>query len=481
MRPALACFFGTMLMLSFSMIDPEMWDAWAYLLILTILTIAGMVVLKPSGLDPLAYLLLTPTVLFGLESMTLRLGWFNIIRYNENSWHSDLTDEALKKAAMLVLAGNAMLWLGFAQPVARRLGERLANQLAKLTADDQFEPMMLRIWGAFGIGISARLYMIVSGITGYFSDLTLVSEASGYIQFLNLIDGFATLSMLLYACILLKQERPRWTPFLAMLGVELGTILLLGFKGMLIYRFIYLGIIYAVIRRRGPYRLMLTGALVLLVLFPINLAARRAYNEGRVQRGDIGSIGRGLIDGMAESFESVSVLDSFADSGKEIVLVSGNFEQFAMVMQYVDTTGTRWYGIDYLYPIFSVIPRAVWPSKPSPSHGGWVYKEIYRMPGDSAESQTVPGDMYLNFGWMGVVFGLFVFGMLGRIAGAVAIRLTSIRLIPLAPFLIHGFGMPISDLGAHLTNLIRTIVIYSLVLVFLTPRVHRLGAGDRQP
>jgi hypothetical protein len=70
--------------------------------------------------------------------------------------------------------------------------------------------------------------------------------------------------------------------------------------------------------------------------------------------------------------------------------------------------------LDYLGVAF--IPRALWPEKPTIAKGAWFALRIGQA-NVMADGQimnsinmTIPGELYLNFGWMGVFIGLLLFG-----------------------------------------------------------------------
>jgi hypothetical protein len=70
--------------------------------------------------------------------------------------------------------------------------------------------------------------------------------------------------------------------------------------------------------------------------------------------------------------------------------------------------------LDYLGVAF--IPRALWPEKPTIAKGAWFALRIGQAnvtpTGDIMNSinMTIPGELYLNFGWTGVLLGLLLFG-----------------------------------------------------------------------
>jgi hypothetical protein len=72
--------------------------------------------------------------------------------------------------------------------------------------------------------------------------------------------------------------------------------------------------------------------------------------------------------------------------------------------------------LDYLG--YAFIPRFLWPEKPLIAKGAWFALEIgqayTRRDGSISNSvaMTIPGELYLNFGWPGVLVGCLLYGML---------------------------------------------------------------------
>jgi hypothetical protein len=61
------------------------------------------------------------------------------------------------------------------------------------------------------------------------------------------------------------------------------------------------------------------------------------------------------------------------------------------------------------------IPRAIWPTKPTLSIGGWYALTVLGWPEGPQAAVTVPGDLYLNFGMLGVFGGMLGYGLLLRL------------------------------------------------------------------
>jgi hypothetical protein len=91
------------------------------------------------------------------------------------------------------------------------------------------------------------------------------------------------------------------------------------------------------------------------------------------------------------------------------------FNQLSQIGHLVDRDGFRvGETLDYLG--YAFIPRFLWPEKPLIAKGAWFALEIgqaYRRPDGTitnSVAMTIPGELYLNFGWPGVLFGCLIYG-----------------------------------------------------------------------
>lgn len=115
--------------------------------------------------------------------------------------------------------------------------------------------------------------------------------------------------------------------------------------------------------------------------------------------------------GAVERAQGTSVLDSIIGSGNSLDFVRTS----AIIDRIPSVRGYQW-GWTYAALFSAPIPRAVWPEKPNPSLGPWVKRELY---GKAVRNQGWPSGMiaegYINFGTVGLIIPLFLFGALLRI------------------------------------------------------------------
>lgn len=92
------------------------------------------------------------------------------------------------------------------------------------------------------------------------------------------------------------------------------------------------------------------------------------------------------------------------------------FNQLSQVRRVVEEDGFL-DGQTLEYMGFALVPRFLWPEKPTIAKGAWWAVRIgqanVRPDGTITNSvnMTIPGELYLNFGWLGVAVGCLVFGM----------------------------------------------------------------------
>ena len=94
-----------------------------------------------------------------------------------------------------------------------------------------------------------------------------------------------------------------------------------------------------------------------------------------------------------------------------------NFNQLSQVARLVDQKGV-YSGTTLSYMTYAFIPRFLWPEKPLIQIGAWFATEIGLGWKDKSGkyhnsiNMTVPGEFYLNFGFVGVITGCLIFGFI---------------------------------------------------------------------
>lgn len=114
---------------------------------------------------------------------------------------------------------------------------------------------------------------------------------------------------------------------------------------------------------------------------------------------------------------AIDNLDAGADpEGQTIMSRLSIIPQISKIIKLTESKGFyEGQTLNYLGYVF--IPRFIWPDKPKIKQGQWFALEIgaayKRKDGriNNSVNMTVPGEFYLNFGWMGLGLGCILFGL----------------------------------------------------------------------
>lgn len=144
------------------------------------------------------------------------------------------------------------------------------------------------------------------------------------------------------------------------------------------------------------------------------------------------------------------------------------FSQLSQICRIVRDEGYK-NGETMGYVVFAFIPRVLWPGKPEIAPGQWFAEKLGRGQRlserrfSNAINMTIPGELFLNFGWLGTFLGGILFGLvLGLTWDAAVLRAGGRNPISLVFTLIILIQMLSS--GAHLGFVLSIVFWYLLTL-----------------
>jgi hypothetical protein len=267
------------------------------------------------------------------------------------------------------------------------------------------------------IGASARLVLFATGGLGYAGfrggDLTgygnWVAAANSLLPLaagLFLVDWIST------------RRRTSLYAVTTLFLVEALTSLVAGVKGLLLLLLVYLGVVALRAGRRPSLRLAVsTVALFLIVIAPSVQAYRSQINQSGTPR----SLGSRITAPLAlVSGESSSTVNTAKTSYQNTLDEERNLLVDVALIQartpsvYPYEHGKRW----LLAPLAAGIPRAIWSGKPSLSNGSEIAFRYGGSPTPTGTSmpETMVGDMWIQFGWLGIIGASLLVGAFYRSA-----------------------------------------------------------------
>jgi len=316
-----------------------------------------------------------------------------------------LSDEAITSAVLMSLLGVLAIWSGMKVKLGRLLSPknmpdipanpsrwgylRLILILGTLVSSFEAAPHML--------GEGGRQIMVIFGRV-----IPLVAFA---ILFREYVNGNSTKAdkRLIFGFII----------FRFLIGIATGW---LGAFALLI---VTCAVIYLSQRKRVP-RLAIAGVIVYVLFFQVGKSAvREKYwydnpDADYIERADFwvstsSAMWYGALTGSSEE----SVRDLAYQSLSRLSLLT----QTANVLELTPSVIPYQHGRLYSYMAVTLIPRLIWPDKPSVTESNHFYQLSYGLTSEENLDRVSIGvgfltESFINFGWLGVILIMFTLGVL---------------------------------------------------------------------
>ena len=332
----------------------------------------------------------------------VQLFWGDRVALDWRHAHREVGNEAVTGTMLLVTLGVACLWLGIESKLGRRFAPRRLPQFAAGSGT------VIYVQGVAAIGIllSAR---------------SLFGESDTR-QIFEILKGTVTMSalLMLFQRVLDGKARGLEKPILVALILFRAVVgVSSGWMGAAATLFLCCALVYLYRRRRFPVA-------VVLIVLPYVLFFQAGKEEFRREywlRQAEGSI----VD-KVEYWTSASWTrwqNALSDpSGHDLVAVlsmtltrTSLLNQAASVMEQTPSIVPYQYGRLYSYLAYSLIPRFVWPDKPSVNDANQFYQVAYgvtreRDLGATSIAVGMLTEGYINFSWFGTAAVMFLFGIL---------------------------------------------------------------------
>jgi hypothetical protein len=326
----------------------------------------------------------------------------------------DFAGTVLVAAAVAFFA----LWTGYVQPPGRKLGKLLWKLAVRVM---RREEKRLRLAGIVTLGMvggASVIYLTLFGwihpaLRGNTYEILLAWWPSTIATVASFL-GIAIIAML----ILLRSGRGQVG---GSVRVACSVVLLAGFVG------IGLGV-----------PVLLTGSRFAIVAMLISFSTVYYYTTRRrhIGIGAVVIIIAALLGGfyLADFYRLGAVPDASGGASPELSIAVKalanmsqrmvGFEALAVVMALTPDALPPMMGRTMVGLIYGWIPRFLWHDKPAISPAYYFTTSYLGEPPDTPTSaaMTIPGDLYMNFLWPGLLVGMFVVGVVLRAFGELAAR-----------------------------------------------------------
>jgi hypothetical protein len=326
-----------------------------------------------------------------------------------------------------------------------------------------------------------RAVLLLGAPLSYFADSAAVALGAGVRLIVMLLASLVP--AVAFVLVFRRYLRRRAAPVdKFLMFIFLGSRVLVGMASGWLGAGVSLALIctaaYVLERRRLP--LMAVAIVLPLVLFlqPGKGHFRQAFWSSRVA----GGITERMLFWVNTSIDKWASALQSPNSGQWYALAEEGIgrmsllPQSATVMELTPSVIPHQHGRLYGYLAVTLIPRALWPGKPSVNEANRFFQVAYGMTEEKnlehvSISVGVLTESYINFGWVGVVIVMFGLGVLFDVLQCALFSFDSGHLLTaLGIALIPRLLTIESQMAQYVGGLIQTIV---LVLLVFSPVLYR--------
>ncbi len=440
---------------------------------------------------------------FAMATLLLLLPWYSYCRWQK---------EGRLRLPLFALLGLAY-WAAFAMPLF------LADPATDPQTGDTFkEPVLFAVMtmtvlgvGAMGLGMnipflpfnpammpdvresrgtSRYLYCIMwMGTILSIKEEWILTLGSGGHQVLEILSS--TVPLAVFGTLGAKLIRHEASPsdrycFAIFIAARILIGIASGWLGSVVIVGLLISMIYISFHRRLPTRAILIVIPALLFLQAGKEAFRTRYWTGE-SSGNVVEKAMYWLEASADEWTSVF---RHGDKSGSHRLLSKTTDRVALLRQAANVLSKTpgvvpfQHGTSYTYLAASLIPRAVWPDKPSVNEANRFYQVAYGLTNkEDLEGVSIAVgclvESYMNFGWWGVVGIMFAIGL---VLGVFERTLFA----PDSGFLFFGLGIGLlggliaieGQVAQYLGGMIQQI---GLVFVVMLPVIRRRKTRHPQP
>jgi hypothetical protein len=319
-------------------------------------------------------------------------------------WGRQLSEAAITETMLLVLFGVCFFWLGMRSKLGRAMTPKRLPDIPRSRS------AVMYVQGIAALGVLLTRYQDLPNALGAAVQLMRIFEstvtmAAVAILFRWVLDGKAgtTEKAILVGILVLRA-------FLGITTGWLGSILIVATIGAMIYL--------------QKYHKLPIAALLCVVFCGMFFQAGKTAFRGAFWRGnrEAGSMEKAQfwVDASLQQWEQAYNDPSGAALRNLLTFELSRaslLNQAANVLEQTPTIVPYQYGRLYSYALVTLIPRFLWPDKPSMNEANQFYQVAYgvtaeRDLGAVSISVGMLTEGYINFNWFGTAMVMFLMGVL---------------------------------------------------------------------
>ncbi|MGH2808634.1 MAG: O-antigen polymerase [Actinomycetota bacterium] len=377
-----------------------------------------------------------------------------------------LQDEHLIASYGFVLLGLACYMLAYA--LVARPSEQVVIRGPEVAAihRKRFLLVLLVVTGA-------RVGLMLAGRGGYLLSAESYESSLSYAGFLIVISEVSPFLLALAALIAFSRSGTTADRllFVALIVLELISGFITGTKSGLVLPTIAAALGYLYACGRMPWKRLGAIFLIFLFLVPGIEEYREQLNVGDRRVDTVTE----AIELMPEAIKEMFVGDLASDRvTRGFDMLVGRLDELRAMSVIYAATPERIpyeYGKNYFgAPLYTVIPRALWPGKPELGRIGFeTGRDYWGITTQTSIARTIFGDLYANFGILGIVGGMLIYGVVSGILRRRFVIRRDVRSFLIYALVFFTLLNHESDFASILAGFPRTLVVVLVLGWFIVP------------
>jgi hypothetical protein len=298
------------------------------------------------------------------------------------------------------------------------------------------------------------------------------------------------LMLLLRRCLEEKESRLDRALLWGYFPVRIVIGLASGWLGSAVSLGLVCGAMYLFVRRKVPWTLIAISVITVLFLEVGKNDFRAQYWNGEAN-GGLAEKATSWVNGSASKWSDALQEgggNSSRDLSNESLERTSLLPQVAHVLELTPSQVPFQMGQTYSYLAITLIPRFMWPDKPSVNDANHYYQVAFGLTGERDLNNVNIGigcltEAYINFGWPGVAGIMLAIGVLLSIYERTFVSSTSSKLFfAIGLALLPGVLGIESQMSAYLGGVIQHIALTIIVFLPVVRRgAHGVRAGQSRP
>jgi hypothetical protein len=306
-----------------------------------------------------------------------------------------------------------------------RGGETISSLIPRIRGAVNLQGMRLKGVAIYAIGLAAFLGLAASGSVLRFQWVEGSRTTAAY-SMLVLISSLRVVGLYFIWVQNVRSSGSKGMLPVVIFAIEIASGLAIGSKQHLFQIVLAVLFAYHYSNRRIALRLIILLGVFLLVLFPLVQTYRDVFHSSLGAMTDPGvSDILGLTGDLSSSFlkaiDPGNTLNAIMNRANQLDYLTIMIHR---VPTYINHTSTIWPNI-----LAAFIPHAIWQDKPTLALGRYMVSVIVGSPSHGNAPMTNVGELYLNFGIIGVPTGMFLLGVIYRILYSYLNVITNNRVI----------------------------------------------------